>query len=443
MLDKFFSSIERFVPVKWRWVLGHGGFRRYFANTGWLFFSRVFILFLAFFVSIYVARYLGPEKYGLMNYIISFVGLFSFIPSLGLNSILSRELVKDPSRKDVLLGTAFFLQVFGGVLGIVCVNFVSWFILGGEKLVNYLILFVSLTFLLQALNVVDVYFQSRVMAKKVALIQVTYFFISSLIKVLFIILKFDYSYFVMLSLLEAFILACGLFFTYKKNNFSFSSWKFDFSLAKGLLKNSWPLMFSSAFLFIYSRIDQIMIKQMMNDYYIGLYSVTAKLSEVWIFIPSAIVGSLFPAIVNSKKTNQEVYKSRFKRLYSLLFFLSLLMSLLIFIFSKFLIQFLFGVEYMGALSSLRIYVWSGIATSIGFAISQYLIVENRTKELFFLNFFSMLINICLNLVLIPRYGIEGAAFATLFSYFTIIFGLSFNKESRRHLVLIFKSIFYI
>jgi O-antigen/teichoic acid export membrane protein len=183
-----------------------------------------------------------------------------------------------------------------------------------------------------------------------------------------------------------------------------------------------------------------MIKQMMDNYSVGIYSVSAKLSEAWIFIPSAIVGSLFTAIVNAKKTSHELYESRFKKLYALIFYLSFIISLGIFLLAKPIIHLLFGPEYFGAITSLQIYVWSGIATAIGFVISNYLIVEGKTKILFFINFLSMFINIILNLLLVPTMGIAGAALATLISYFAMVFGIIFFKSTRLHLWLIARSL---
>jgi hypothetical protein len=77
--------------IKEKWV--HAGFQKYLQNTGWMFFGRVFMLIIAFFVGIYIARYLGPANYGLFNYAISFAGLFGFLTSFGIDGIVSREIM--------------------------------------------------------------------------------------------------------------------------------------------------------------------------------------------------------------------------------------------------------------------------------------------------------------------------------------------------------------
>jgi O-antigen/teichoic acid export membrane protein len=433
-------EMQNITWIKIKEIWSHVGFQKYLKNTGWMFFGRVFVLFLSFFIGIYTARYLGPERYGVLNYVISFVGLFSFIPGLGINSILSREIIKHPEKRDDLMGTAFFLQIFGSLLGIFCIAFFVFFVLAGNPTLNFGIILVASTFILQALNVIDIYFQSNVMAKKVVIIQMTSFLFSSLLKVLFIYLGLGLTYFVSLYVFDAVFLAIGLLYIYKKNNFFILKWNFNKEMAMVLLKESWPLMLSTSFFLIYSRIDQVMIKQMMDNYSVGIYSVSAKLSEAWIFIPSAIVGSLFTAIVNAKKTNHELYENRFKKLYALIFYLSFAISLGIFLLAKPIVHLLFGPEYFGAITSLQIYVWSGIATAMGFVISNYLIVEGKTKILFFINFLSMASNILLNLILIPKMGIPGAALATLISYYMMVFAIGFFRSTRGHLLLIGKSL---
>jgi O-antigen/teichoic acid export membrane protein len=441
MIDAFLDKISRIIPEKWRWILSHGGFRRYFKNTGWIFFNRIFILVLAFLVGIYVARYLGPEKYGILNYIVSFVGLFSFIPDLGISNILSRDLVKMPEKKDKLMGTAFLLQLCGGLIAIFFVGFFIAFVLNEDMTTKLMLVFVASTFFLQAFNIINIYFHANVIAKKAVIVQMLSFLVSSVLKVVFIYLHFDLVYFVSLYVFDAVFLAFGFILAYRKSKLSVSKWRFDAKIAKRLFKESWPLMLSTSFFLIYSRIDQIMIKEMMDNYSVGLYAVSAKLSEVWTFIPSAIMVSLFPAIINAKKTSQFSYEHRFRKLYPLVFFLSFFISLIIFLFARSIIDLLFGHEYLGAVLSLRIYVWSSIATALGFVISQYLIAEGRTRILFFLNFLSMAMNVILNLFLIPLMGIAGAALATLISYFMMVFGLVFFKNSRSHLKLIIQSIF--
>ena len=88
-------------------------FRKYIENAAWLLFEKGLTLGIGVFVGIYTARYLQPESFGLLNYAISYVAIFSAFASLGLDQIIIRELVKAHDKRHVLLGTAFLLKLFG------------------------------------------------------------------------------------------------------------------------------------------------------------------------------------------------------------------------------------------------------------------------------------------------------------------------------------------
>ena len=113
----------------------HDGFKKYFHNTGWLFFGRIINLIISFFVVAYVARYLGPANYGLLMYSISFVGLFSFIANLGIDQVLYRDLIKYPEKENEYIGTAFFLKLIGGSLAFLSV-LIFTFILNTDQVTN-------------------------------------------------------------------------------------------------------------------------------------------------------------------------------------------------------------------------------------------------------------------------------------------------------------------
>jgi O-antigen/teichoic acid export membrane protein len=418
----------------------HPGFQRYFKNTGWMFSGKIVNLVVAFVVNVMIARYLGPDRYGVLSYVISFVGLFLFIPGFGVGGIILRDLVKFPEKKNAILGTTFFLNLFGAILAIIIIVLIVVFNFNHDPFTNILIIIMSSTFVLQSFNVIDSYFQASVLAKKVVVVQTISLFVSSIIKLLFIFLKFDLQFFIYLYIFDAAFLSTGLLLIYKLSHHSIFAWHFDRNLARQFLRESWSLMFSSLFFLIYARIDQVMIKSMLNNHEVGIYSVAVKLSEFWVFIPSTIAASFMPAIINAQKTNQSVYENRYKKLYLLIFYLSLFISFIIFILAKPIVIILFGESYLGAIKPLQVYVWSGVASAVGYLVSMYLIIENHAKVTLVCAFTSMMINIILNWKLIPIFGISAAAFATLISYFFFIFGIAFFRKTRGHLVFILKAL---
>lgn len=418
------------------------GFKKYLKNMGWLFVGRMITLLISFFVGIVVARYLGPVNYGLLNYVISFVGLFGFASSLGLDGIAVREIVNQPNNRDKILGTVFSLKIFGGIISILLIV-LAIFLTNNNLITKILVAIVSLTLIFQTSNVVDLFFQANVLSKKTALVQVVSYIISSLLKILFIILKQEVYFFVLLSVFDSVVLAFGFFSAYKKNGFSPLKWSFDWSLAKFFLNCSWPLIFTEAAMLVYFKIDQVLIKNMMGNESLGIYSAALKIAEMWYFIPMIITGSLFPAILNSRKVSVQLFENRLSKLYTLMFWLAIIISLPISVFSTSIIKFLFGVDYLGAASVLVIYVWGGVGVFLTLAVSKYLLTENYTKIYFCITLVGALSNVLINLLVIPHYGLRGSAFATVFSYCVVPLSLVFFKKTRHQLKILLKSFIFL
>ena len=418
MLDKIFLKLERFVPAKYRWVLNHDGFKRYFANTGWMFFGQMFSLLVSFFITAWLARYLGPENYGVVSYSIAFAMLFGFIAPLGIDGILSRELVKYPEKRDELLGTSFRLKLIGGLLAFF-LAVASAILFQTSPLIKLLIILFSFSFIFQAINVIGTYFQAEVKSKNNVKAVLVAMIISSILKVAVILFDRGVIWLVVVYALDSLWQGIGFISAYRKQGKKIKAWKFNNNLAREILKNSWFLMLASAASFIYVRIDQVIIGSLSGNREVGIYAAAVKLVEVWYFIPGIICGSLFPAIVNAKITSQEVYKSRLKKFYILMVTIPLLIAVPMTLLAKPIIFILFGNEYMESVNILRIYIWSSIGLFLGTAMGQYLMSENLVKTIFWLSLSAMIVNIILNFIFIPIWGLLGAAWATLISYMVV------------------------
>ena len=292
-------------------------FKKYFANTSWLLATKVFRLILSFIVNIYVIRFLGPDKFGLLSYAISFVGLFAAFSTLGLDNILVRELVREPGRKNSLLGTTFWLKFYGSLVSVLIIGIFLFFI-SGSYFDTILIFVVSSSTVFQTLNVIDFYFQSKVEVKYSAYVQFYALILSSLIKIFLVVTGARLIYFAGITSAEYLFLGIGYLVAYKKRGNKIGSWKFSRETALGLLKDSWPLILSGLVIAIYMKIDQVLIKNMLSDKEVGYYAAAVRISEAWYFVPMAICTSLFPAIINAKKVNEVLYYNRLQKLYDIL-----------------------------------------------------------------------------------------------------------------------------
>jgi O-antigen/teichoic acid export membrane protein len=378
-------------------------------------------MIVGLFVGIWVARYLGPEQFGLFSYAQSFVGLFTAFATLGLDGIVVRELVKDESRADELIGTAFWLKFFGGVMVLlflaIAVNFTS-----NNHLINSLIFIIASATIFQSFNVVDMFFQAKVMSKYVVFANVISLLLSSMVKIYLIMIEAPLIWFAWSVLFDSFILACGfLYFFFKNSNFSLKRWGFSKSVALELLKDSWPLILSSAVLMIQSRIDQVMLKEMIGSIEVGYYSVAMKLIESVAFVAIILKSSLFPSIQNAQKKSVELYQNRLLNFYRLNFLLFLLVAIPIYIFAESIVILLFGIQYQPAgvllaFMSIRIFF-----TNMGVARSIFLLSENLMKFSMFTMILGTITNIILNYFWIPMHGAKGAILASIVSFFVTIY----------------------
>ncbi len=419
------------------------GFKKYFKNTTWLFVEKIFRLILVLSVSIWLARYLGPEQFGVLSYAISFVGLFAAFSTLGLDSIVIRELVKNEEKRDSLLGTAFLLKLVGAFI-VLFIIFIIVRLTSSNEFENTLIIIIAGAMIFQSINVIDFYFQSKVLSKYVVYANIITLSISSIIKVALIINEAPLISFAIIVVFDSFILACGYIYFYYHEHLSFRTWKFTKSEAKSLLKDSWPLIMSGLAIAIYMKIDQVMIKEMLDSEAVGQYSAAVKLSEAWYFIPMVIASSLFPAIINSKKQSADLYNVRLQKLYDLMVWMAVAIAVPMTFMSGWVIELLYGGQYDEAGSVLMIHIWAAIFVFLGVASTKWLIIENLQSYLMINTAIGAVANILLNFLLINRFGIEGAAWASLISYFIAAYlCLSFYKATRINFYKMSKSLMLI
>ena len=403
--------------AKLRSLKHHSGFMKYFKNTSWLFAEKILRMIVGLFVGIWVAKYLGPEQFGLFSYAGSFVGLFTAFATLGLDGIVVRELVKDESKVNELIGTAFYLKLIGAIIVLailaIAVNFTS-----NDAYTNSIVFIIASATIFQSFNVVDMYFQSKVLSKFIVYTNIISLIISSILKITLILMNVPLIAFAWVVLFDSFILATGfIFFFLTKTTYSIKSLHFKKSTAITLLKDSWPLILSGIVISIYMKIDQVMIQEMLGNEAVGQYAAAVRLSEAWYFIPMVITSSLFPAIINAKKISEKLYYNRLQKLYDLMVWIAIAIALPMTFLSDWLVDILYGGQYNQAGNILIIHIWASIFVFLGVASGKWLINENLQVFSTYNTSIGAVVNIILNYILISKIGISGAAWATLISYF--------------------------
>ncbi len=421
-------------------LANHQGFVKYFKNTSWLMGEKILRMGVGLFVGIWVARYLGPEHFGLLSYAQSFVFLFTTISTLGLDGIVVRELVKHPERRDMLLGTAFGLKLIGAIM-ILPVLAIAVQLTTNDAYTNLLVFIVASATIFQSFNVIDFYYQATVQSKYVALANTISLAISSVVKIGLILYEAPLIAFASMVVFDSVVLSFGLIYFYLKQSkaeaddylkMKVLNFKFSRTMAAGLLSDSWPLILSGLVVSVYMKIDQVMIKEMLHVEAVGQYAAAVRISEAWYFIPTVIANSIFPAIINGKKASEAVYYTRLQHLYDVLVWVTIPIALCVTIWGDWIVMVLYGNQFEKAESVLIIHVWAGIFVFLGVASGKWLLSENLQLLAFLRTFCGLVCNLILNVLLIPEYGIEGAAVATLISYSVAgFFADFFSRKTRK------------
>jgi O-antigen/teichoic acid export membrane protein len=416
------------------------GFRKYFANTSWLLGERVLRMVVSLFVGIYVARYLGPERFGLLSYTLSFVWLFSSLASFGLDEILVRELVKSPEQRNNLLGTVFWLKVCGTLVMGTTIALVLKYTVEDQQ-TYWMIGLITIGLLFQTTNVVDFYFQSQVQSKFAVRAQVIQLILTSLFKIYLVWNQAELIWFAFALMLDQAVVAVLFLLVYHWKIGWFPFFSFRWKQAKKLMRDAWPIIFAGMVVSFYMRIDQVMLKEMLDAKAVGVYAAAVKLCEAWYFLPTALIASIFPAVIKAKIKSKTLYDKRVQNLYDLMVWSSIAVALPTTLLADWVILILYGTDFQEAADVLRIYIWAGVFVTLGIANSKWLITENLQRYLFIRTILGALLNVGLNLWLIPIYGIKGAAIATMVAQGTVGFlSLSFFKKTRHNFLFAAKSL---
>ena len=391
------------------------GLRQLLSNTAWLLADKVLRMGLGLLVGVWVARYLGPEQFGLFNYAIALVSLFSVLATLGLNKIVIRDIVRNPTIQDETLGTAFILKVLGGIATCLLTLVTAFILRPGDAQVIYLVAIIGIGTIFQSLDVIDFWYQARVESKYTVISKLMGYLPINIIKIILIQISAPLIAFGWTWTGELALGAAALAFTYQLQGNFLKNWRWSFQRAKALVLESWPLILSGLVIMIYMRIDQIMLGQMIDERAVGLYSAAVRISEMWYLIPVTVVSSGFPSIVKAKEISETLYYNRIQQLFSLMAAMNYSVAIPITFLATPLVIFLYGTDYIEAGSLLSVQIWSGLFVSLGVARSPWLIAEGFTKFSAATTSIGAVVNILLNYFLIPVYGPMGASIATVIS----------------------------
>lgn len=418
----------------------HPGHVRILNNIGWLFFDRFLRMAGGLLVGVWVARYLGPEQFGILSYAAAFVGIFGTLAGMGISSIAVRDIVKNPDSASMVIGSAFALQLIAGMCSIILITAAIGWLRPDDEFTRLVVAVLSLSLIFKSADAFKYWFEARIASRYVVWVENVVFVLMSSIKVIMILAEMPLIAFVWANVCEVAAIAICMFVIYSKKTTGGYSLEWHKEEMVSLLKNSWPLLISSAAIIVYMRIDQIMLGEMLGQNSVGIYSAASKLSEVWYFIPIAITNSVFPAILEVKEKDPRLYLAFIQRLYNFLTFLSISVAIFVTAISDWLVVVLYGQDFSEAGAILAIQVWAGLFVAMGVARGKWLIAENLQHIGYFYILLAMVANILGNMILIPIYGTMGAATSTVISQaVAALVAPALFRDTRASVLMLIKS----
>ncbi len=383
-------------------------------NLGWSVLGKVINLTGSLLVGVLVARYLGPDQYGLMNYVISYVFLFQTFAVFGLDNIEVREEARHPEQFRTILGTAFCLRVFFALIAMAAVVLTAWQYEASTYTFAVICLY-SLSILLSSFNVIRNYFIALVQNEYVVKTEINRTLVGMVIKVAMYFAGLSLTWFMVAYTFDYVLLAGGYIVSYQKKIGRLGEWKYDRDCCRLLVHESFPLMLTSAAVMIYQRIDQVMIGKLINNESVGYFGTASRIVEVLIYVPMMLAQTIAPVLARCRERSEADYFKKAQQFMDISVWLSLLLGVATSLASYWIIVPLFGEKYAPAVVILQVMAFKAASVALSNTAGTMLVVEGLQKWAICRDLFGCVVCVGLNLWLLPKYGFLAAAFVAIAS----------------------------
>lgn len=386
--------------------------KRALTNIAWAISGKIVSLTGVLVVGIIVARYLGKEQYGIMNYVISFVAIFQVFADFGLDFIQIREESKHPAHKNKIIGTTFTLKLFFAILTLLAILIITTLSEHDGRIRCYIMIY-ALSVILNTSWVSRNHFTSIVWNEYVVKTEISRTLIGMAIKIAFVLLHLPLIWFIVSLVIDSILLAVGYTASYIRKIDSIRKWNFDRDLAVFMLKQSFPLLLSGAAIVVYNRIDQMMIGKMIDQSHLGVYSVAVRFTELLVFVPTIIAQTISPILVEVRQKDAARYEELSRVFMNVTVSVCILLAIFTSLLSYPIVRFTFGRMYIEAASVLSILAFKVVGDALSQTSGQLMIIEGIQKYASIRNIIGCVTCVGLNLIFISRYGIHGVAYVAI------------------------------
>lgn len=382
------------------------------SNLNWLFLEKIARMFISLFVGVYIARSLGETTYGLLAYTVGIGTILTSITTIIHRDILIKRLAQE-ELKEILVVNAIitnFIIVMIVMCGLLLVQF--YFDIFGS---NPEIIFTYLSILIVKIFLPFEYmFKAQKLSKYVAVSTIVAVYASAIGKILVIHYNGGLNLLVLMYVLEWIIYFSVLYYFLKSYKFILSGRKFDTKSSVDLITESFPLIVSGVFIAIFLHSDIVLLEKLTSFQELGWYSAAVRLSSIWYVVPSVVTVAFMPAMATSK--DSITLAQNFKLILMGLLAVSLIATFMTILIADIAVYFLYGESFEPSSKILQIHILSLTAIYLSMHIDQLLVIKCKNNYILRGYVLAAVVNVLLNLILIPFYSSMGAALATTIAY---------------------------
>lgn len=409
-------------------------------NVGWIFIGNVAHAVLQYLLNIYIARVFSTDDYGLINYAASLIAFFTSVGTLGFSGIIIKSFSEDEKNTGKYLGSAIGARLMFSVGAIVLLQVIVRTANSEDAMLPTIVFYQSISILFGAFDLIVYWFRYQYEAQRVAVLKLAAFFVSAAWRIVVVAVFRSLTGYVFGVTLETVVFSILLAVSFRKN-YPEHRFRFSARTVRDLLLISYPFITSEILSTIYGQTDKIMLKSMMNNEAVAMYSVALTLASAISIIPQALIEGFRPDILKYRATDPAQYHRRLKQLYASVFWICIAYCIAITVLAKWIILILYGEKYLGAVPALSLVVWYTTFSYFGSINNIYMVAENKAKWVQITTLVGALTNVCLNFLLIPRFGVVGAAGASLLTQFIANFVMVYLiKPLREDFFLILQAI---
>lgn len=420
----------------------NNGIKKIVNNIGWLIFDKVFILLLQFFVGVKIANYYGATLFGQYSYAISLVAFSNIFFELINSRVLKKYYTKN-NFNILVFNTNFFKNSIAIILFFIPIIYKFFYKI--DNTLFYLLILLCLdNILMTATSGIENFFEYKLEAKRIVISNNIVKIISYFLQYICMILNKGIIFIAIVRCIGSLIRVIILKYQYNSSylgKLENKSVKLDIKLIVKIIDESKYLWFSFVSFLIYTQTDRLMINHYLGVEEVGVYTIGMQLSSILAILIGPIQNSLFPKFLELYRNDYQKYYNFYKLTNTIITQFYLIITLISIIVVKYTFRYVYSSQYDGAILIYSILAFSVFIKANGSLQTSHMTIKNITQKSFYKTLVSLILNIILNILLIPKYGINGAAIATLITQFIALFLIDFFiKEYQEQAIIQLKSL---